>query len=183
MPILPAEPICFPLDLLGSRENRTRGWFLAYTKSRQEKLLMRYLRYAQVAHYGPQIKQRYRSPNGRIRTSMVPLFPNYIFVCGNNEDRYRAICTGCVTRIDAVVDVNMLIDDLLQIQGLIDMDVPLSLQSTLSPGTRVRVTSGSFKGYEGVVEHRHSETHLIVSVRFMDQGVSVKLDDCQLERC
>jgi transcription antitermination factor NusG len=183
MPILPSEPFCFPLDLLDSKENRARGWFLAYTKSRQEKLLMRYLRSAQVAHYGPQIKQRYRSPGGRVRTSMVPLFTNYVFVCGDAEDRYRAICTGCVTRIDSVADVDSLVDDLAQIQGLIDMEVPLTLQSTLSPGQRVRVTSGAFKGYEGIVENRHSETHLIVSVRFMDQGVSVKLDDCQLERC
>jgi transcriptional antiterminator RfaH len=183
MPILPAEPICFPSDLLDAKEHRTQGWFLVYTKSRQEKLLMRHLRQAQVAHYGPQIKHRNRSPSGRIRTSMVPLFSNYVFVCGDDEDRYRTTCTGCVTRIDCVTDVESLVDDLQQIQSLIDMDVPLTLQSTLSPGQRVRVTSGAFKGYEGIIEHRHSETHLIVSVRFMDQGVSVKLDDCQLERC
>ena len=40
---------------------------------------------------------------------------------------------------------------------------------------------GAFAGYEGVVLRREQETRLLVSVKFMEQGVSVKLEDCQLE--
>ncbi len=61
------------------------------------------------------------------------------------------------------------------------MGVPLSIESRLQVGQQVRVRSGAFAGYEGVILRREHETRLLVSVRFMEQGVSVKLDDCQLE--
>ena len=45
----------------------------------------------------------------------------------------------------------------------------------------MRVRNGAFAGYEGTVLRREQETRLLVAVQFMEQGVSVKLEDCQLE--
>jgi len=73
------------------------------------------------------------------------------------------------------------IQDLRQVRDLINMGVPLTLESRLEPGQHVRVRSGAFTGYEGTVLRREQETRLLVSVQFMEQGVSVKLEDCQLE--
>lgn len=142
---------------------------------------MRQLRQAEVPHYGPQIEQRRRSPAGRIRTSYVPLFNNYVFLCGGENERYQAICTGCVQQACEITDVDPLIKDLTQISDLIDIGAPLSVEGRLLPGQPVRVKNGSFAGFEGVIIRRDQETRLLVAVRFMDQGVSVKLDDCQLE--
>ena len=181
MPILPQEPDRFPTDLLDSDDARNLHWWLVYTRSRQEKQLMRLLRQKGVAHYGPQIEQRRRSPGGRIRTSYVPLFNNYVFVCGSDEDRYHAVCTGCAQKVTEITDVQALLDDLIQIRDLINVGAPLSIEERIQPGQQVRVKNGSFAGFEGVVIRRDQETRLLVCVRFMDQGVSVKLDDCQLE--
>lgn len=142
---------------------------------------MRRLQKEQVPHYGPQIEQRKRSPAGRIRTSYSPLFQNYVFLCGTEDHRYRAICTGCVQKAAEITDVAALISDLTQISNLVSLGVPLSVEGRLIPGQPVRVKNGPFSGFEGVVVRRDQETRLLVSVRFMDQGVSVKLDDCQLE--
>ncbi len=84
-------------------------------------------------------------------------------------------------QIAPIEDAEALVKDLRQIQRLIHMDVPLSIESRLEPGQLVRVKNGSFAGYEGTIVQRMQETRLIVCVRFMEQGVSVKLDDCQLE--
>ncbi len=181
MPILPPEPDCHPADLLESEGLAEGPWWLAYTKSRQEKKLMRELRQLNVQHYGPQVSQRRRSPAGRVRESYAPLFNNYVFIYGDDQARYEAICTGTVTKMTSVTDTDKLVSDLLQINGLINLGVPLTVEARLMPGQRVRVKTGVFKGYEGVVVQRHQETHLIVAVQFMEQGVSVKLDDCQLE--
>lgn len=181
MPILPPEPDCHPADLLGDDGCLERSWWLMYTKSRQEKQLMRHLRQLGVDHYAPQIAQRKRSPAGRIRTTYIPLFNNYVFVCGNDEDRYQAVCTGCVQKVTDINDVPSFVGDLRQIRDLIEMGVPLTIESRLEPGQQVRVRSGAFAGYEGIVLRREQETRLLVSVRFMEQGVSVKLEDCQLE--
>jgi transcription antitermination factor NusG len=181
LPILPAEPDCHPEDLLDSPTITQRPWWLVYTRSRQEKQLMRRLRKLNLDHYAPQITKRQRSPAGRVRITYQPLFVSYVFLCGDEESRYQATCTGCVMQIAPIEDAEALVKDLRQIQRLIHMDVPLSIESRLEPGQLVRVKNGSFAGYEGTIVQRMQETRLIVCVRFMEQGVSVKLDDCQLE--
>ncbi len=181
VPILPAEPDCHPPNLLDHQDRLSDPWWLIYTKSRQEKQLMRQLRQLEIPHYGPQIVHRRRSPAGRIRTTYAPLFNNYVFLCGDDDARYQAVCTGRVQKVTPITDVPAFVNDLRQIQNLINMGVPLTLESRLEPGQNVRVRSGAFAGYEGTVLRREQETRLVVSVQFMEQGVSVKLEDCQLE--
>lgn len=181
MPILQQEPDRYPEDLIESSFAASHSWWLLYTKSRQEKQLMRRLHQSKVPHYGPQIESRRRSPNGRVRTTYTPLFTNYVFLCGTEEHRYEAICTGCVQKATEITDVESLLSDLSQISSLVSLNVPLSIEGRLVPGQQVRVKNGAFAGYEGVIIRRDQETRLLVSVRFMDQGVSVKLDDCQLD--
>ncbi|QDT13118.1 transcription termination/antitermination NusG family protein [Planctomycetes bacterium K23_9] len=181
MPILPPEPDCYPADLLELIPEADPPCWLAYTKSRQEKKLMRELRHLEIHHYGPQVAHRRRSPAGRVRTTYVPLFNNYVFIFGDEKARYGAVCTGAVTKITAITDGEKLVSDLIQIHSLINLGAPLTIESRLQPGQRVRVKTGSFAGYEGIVIQRHQETRLLVAVQFMEQGVSVKLDDCQLE--
>lgn len=181
VPFLPAEPVGYPDGLLDQAHVGEQNWWLLYTKSRQEKKLMRHLRTLQVPHYAPQVEHRQRSPSGRVRSSFQPLFHNYVFLCGDEESRYQAICTGCVQKHTPIENPHRLIMELRQIRDLIELDVPLSIEGRIEKGQHVRVKNGVFAGYEGWVLQRTHETHLLVSVQFMDQGISVKLDDCQLE--
>ncbi|HUP78617.1 MAG TPA: UpxY family transcription antiterminator, partial [Pirellula sp.] len=73
-------------------------WWALYTLARFEKKLMRQLLKIEVPFYGPTIARRYRSPQGRIRTSVEPLFPNYVFIMGDEMARYKAVSTGSVSR-------------------------------------------------------------------------------------
>lgn len=180
MPILQSEPDCFPDNVL-LQDDIEATWWVCYTRSRQEKQLMRSLREESVAYYGPIIPRRYRSPSGRIRESFLPLFANYVFVRGDEMARYRAVCSGCVSRTLEVTDPRQLVCDLRQIQLLIQTGAPLSPEARIDAGDRVRVRSGQFAGFEGRVIRRQQHTCLIVEVRFMNQGASVVLDDCQLE--
>lgn len=182
MPILKHEPDMFPDDLLQTGLGEEERWWAIYTLSRQEKLLMRKLREAGIAHYGPLISRRYRSPAGRVRTTYMPLFANYVFVRGTEEDRYNAVCTGCVSRYVPVADSEELVTDLAQVRRLIETGAPLAPEERLEPGDIVRVKTGSFAGFEGRILDRSGERRLVVEVRFMNQGASVKLEDCQLER-
>jgi transcription antitermination factor NusG len=71
--------------------------------------------------------------------------------------------------------------DLQQIQRLIQTGEPVAPEERLERGRWVRVRSGIFAGFEGIVIKRHSQTRLVVSVHFLQQGASVMLDDCLLE--
>ncbi len=156
-------------------------WWALYTLARFEKKLMRKLAEIHIPFYGPTIARRYRSPQGRIRTSVEPLFPNYVFIMGDEMARYKAVSTGCVSRWMPVADTAELVTDLRQIRNLILTESPLSPELRLQPGQKVRVKTGVFKGFEGTIIRRENEVRLLISVRYMGRGASVALDDCQLE--
>ena len=156
-------------------------WWALYTLARFEKKLMRQLLEIEVPFYGPTIARRYRSPQGRIRTSVEPLFPNYVFIMGDEMARYNAVSTGSVSRWMPVADTVELVTDLRQIRSLILTDAPLAPELRLMAGQKVRVKSGVFKGFEGTIIRRENEIRLLISVRYMGRGASVALDDCQLE--
>ncbi|QDV12066.1 transcriptional activator RfaH [Rosistilla oblonga] len=181
MPILGEEPDMFPETILELPDEPDTQWWAMYTRSRQEKQLMRKLRELEVGHYSPVISRRYKSPAGRLRTTHLPLFANYVFVRGTGESRYQAVSTGCVSRCIDIADPTQLVTDLQQIHALIETGAALAPEERLEPGDLVRVKSGPFNGFEGTVVQRDGQRRLIVAVRFMNQGASAVLDDCQLE--
>jgi transcriptional antiterminator RfaH len=184
MPVLAKEQDLYPFDLLDCYlDGRLEGqsWWAMYTRSRREKELMRQLRAMDIGFYGPTISRRKRSASGRIRTSHIPLFSNYVFVCGNDSQRYEALTTGCISRHIEVADGLQLTADLKAISELIALGHPMTPESRLQKGTRVRVRSGPFANFEGTVIRRENETRLVVAVNFMQQGASVVLADCEFE--
>ena len=185
MPILKAECDLFPEDLLekaDAREKSDTDWWAMYTYARHEKKLMRKLLHHGIPFYGPTIERRFRSPNGRLRTSYEPLFKNYVFICADERQRLLALQSNCVTSDIGITDVDQLVCDLKQIRELVASGAPLSQEARLVPGDLVRVKTGIFAGLEGtVIRREHDEVRLLVGIRFMGQGVSVLLDDCQFE--
>jgi transcriptional antiterminator RfaH len=157
-------------------------WWVVYTISRQEKQLMRKLRASGARHYGPQYTRRTKAPSGRIRTSQQLLFPNYVFLTGDEQARELALKTNCVSRVVPVSDCRKLVADLAQIRALIATGAPLTPEERLEPGDRVRVRNGAFKGFEGVVIQRDGQRRLVIAVSFTSQGASVRLDECQLQQ-
>jgi len=185
MPILAREPDLHPADLLERSDvgvEPDRGWWALYCLSRQEKQLMRRLRALDVAFYSPLIAHRSRSPSGRMITSYKPLFAGYVFLYGDVAARQMAQATGCVSRWLSVPDSAALSFDLRQLSKLIATGAPLTAEARLKAGTRVRIRSGPFVGLEGVVIRRENKSRLVVAVNFIQQGASVQMEDCQLER-
>ncbi|NQT36369.1 MAG: antitermination protein NusG [Planctomycetes bacterium] len=185
MPILPQEPDIFPEDLLekpSQLSQSTWSWWAIHTRPRREKELARRLRRWDLHHYLPLVPRRNRSPAGRVRTSYVPLFPSYMFFCGNEEQRYQILTTNCVAGCLKVPDSDQLVHDLLQIRRLIESDAPLTPEARISPGTRVRIKSGPFVGMEGTVIKRRERQRLLVVVGFLQQGASIDLEDVQVEQ-
>jgi transcription antitermination factor NusG len=184
MPVLAREPDLFPADLLerlALGEDEPLTWWAMYCRSQREKQLMRRLQPLGVAHYCPLVAKRTRSSAARIRTAYVPLFPGYVFLYGDERDRYAALTTDCVSRWLPVADPVALTRDLRHIQHLIEIGAPLTLEARLQPGMRVRIRSGPFLGLEGTIIRREKRLRLLVAVKFLQQGASVLLDDCQVE--
>jgi transcription antitermination factor NusG len=185
VPILAKETDLFPANLLDIAQAGGQGssaqWWALYTRSRREKQLMRQLLALEIPFFSPLIGRRYRSPNGRVRISYEPLFSNYVFLYGGPTERRASLTTNCVSQCLEVTDGLQLTEDLQSIERLIQTGCPLTPETRLGAGDRVRVKTGVFAGFEGVILRRDKETRLLVFVNFTQQGASVLLDDCLLQ--
>ena len=68
-----------------------------------------------------------------------------------------------------------------QVQRLIGAGAPLTVESRLAPGRRVRIKTGSMMGLEGVVESRKGSDRILVTVKFLQQSVSMEINDYTVE--
>ncbi|MEC9093069.1 MAG: KOW motif-containing protein [Planctomycetota bacterium] len=180
MPILKKEVDIFPEHLLENTLGYDSVWLFSLM-SRREKDFMRRLFKMGIAFYGPVFEKRFRSPNGRFRTSYSPLFPSYVFVFGNEQDRYEAMKTNCVSSYIEIANAEQLVKDLRQIQAVLSSGVAVTQEEKLASGDLVYVINGPFKGFEGKVIRRESQTRLLVFVHFIEQGVSMEIDQSQLK--
>jgi transcription antitermination factor NusG len=188
MPVCERETSVFPGDLLEmpptlghDASGGLRRWWALYTKSRQEKSLARDLLQFQVPFYLPLVKINKVYRKWRVSTHL-PLFAGYVFLFGSHEERARSLTTNRLSRILAVEDGDGLRHDLHELQRLIALGVPLTVESRWAPGARVRVRRGPLEGLEGTILERRGRARLLVSVNFLQQGASVDIDDFMLER-
>ena len=185
MPILSQQPDIYPANLLSDEflsaaaSNEYRWWVFA-TRPRAEKKLLRWLAEFEAPHYCPLLEKRYRSPSGRYRTSYLPAFTGYVFMLGSDDHRYQALTTNYVVRNDVVKVAEDFIKDLRQVHDAIRSGVRLVPEAKISKGQRVSVKNGPFRGYEGTVLRREGQTRLLLSIDFLEQGVSMEIDECQL---
>lgn len=182
MPILLPEVQCYPSDLMESAEPGVLGrqWWLIRTRTRQEKSLARDLVDRQIPFYLPQVVKT-SVVRGRKRSASIPLFSGYLFLFGDEQDRYRSMATNRVAQALSVTEQQQLLEDLRQIHSLIQRNAPLTTETRLQAGDRVRVKNGPFAGVEGTIVSRCRKSRIVVAVRLIQQGVSLEVEDCQLE--
>ncbi len=178
-----AESCVYPENLLHgpSDELAQRRWWLVYTKARQEKALARSLFAYEIPFYLPLVKKTSVYRRNRV-TTHIPVFAGYVFMYGSEEERVSSLTTNRISRILPVHDPDRLRRDLCDLSKLIASDSPLTVESRMVPGHRIRVRHGTLAGLEGTVLTRRGKTRLLVCVNFLQQGASVEIEDYMLER-
>jgi transcriptional antiterminator RfaH len=181
MPILSKETSLFPETLFEEPDwDSERQWWVIFTKSRQEKALARDLLGSQIPFFLPLIPKD-NLIRGRRVQSHIPLFGSYIFLFGSTDEQLQSLMTKRVTRILPVPDQEQLFCDLRNVHELIESGAPLTVERRLVPGQRVRIKSGPMKGVEGTITARRGTMRLLVAVHFLQNGVSMDIDDYMVE--
>ena len=183
MPILNAEPSVFPDGLLTDPavlDDRPGRWWAVYTRAKAEKSLARHLNVREVPFFLPLRRQTWRN-NGRLFTSLLPLFPGYVFMHGNEEDRVSALESNVISRILDVPDQVRLWKDLRQVERMLGSDVEVDRSDVLMLGHPVRIIAGAFEGLQGVLLRRGSQMRLVIEVSFLRQAVSVEVERWMVE--
>ncbi len=184
MPILPSEPEMYPPDLWEGHadpDDEPRRWYCLHTKPRQEKATARDLLARKLAFYLPQVVREDRTPAGRRTRSIIPLFAGYVFLLGTDRHRVEALRGNRLVSVLEVADQEGLIRDLWQVRRMLASGVAIDPEPAAPVGGRVRITSGPLAGLIGTVVRRGKHDHFVAVVKMLGVGVSVMLEDWQVE--
>ncbi len=173
MPLLKRESDVFPESLFDSPGGAP--WIVAQVRSRQEKVLARFLPPAGIPFYAPQREKRTRR-QGRNFVSYLPLFPGYLFLRADAEDRARVWRSNVVVRMIDVSDQEIFETELAQIHRLQRSGARLAPACPLESGEPVRVVEGPFEGYLGIVVRDRGAERLLISVSLLRKSVAVEFE-------
>ena len=171
-------PGLFPSD--GDVATMLGRWWVAQVKARQEKAMAWDLTRSSVTYFLP-MYEVVRKSRGRTWKAILPLFPGYLFFCGDENDRLKALKTSRVAKVIEVPDQDKLIDELSRIYRLIESGMSIDPYPALKNGTRCRVRSGPLRGVAGAVTQRKGKSRFVVEVSILGQGAAVEIDGSLLE--
>ncbi len=171
-------PVVFPevcdiRDIYGA-------WWVARTKSRNEKVLAHMLCRYEIPYFLPLIEKVSKRQGRRIK-SLLPLFSGYLFFCGDLDARLQVLTTNRTAQIIEVVDQDTLIHDLSQVHRALNTGLPINPHPGLVPGKRCRVTAGALEGAEGILLRRKNITRILLQVEILGQAAAVEIDADFLE--
>lgn len=153
----------------------TGEWVVLHTKSRCEKVLSEEMTLQGIDHFLPLVGQvKYY---GR-RKAFVnePLFPGYLFLKGTLNDAYQAARTKRVANILRVVKQEQIAWELHNLWLAISSGARLDPFPALKKGVRVEISSGPFRGIQGIVQEKARSNRLILQVETLGQAVGLELD-------
>lgn len=155
-------------------------WWVLHTRARNEKVVALALMRHRVPYYLPLVSLERTYAKCRV-TVRLPLFPGYLFLCGDNDACEKAWKTNRVARILQVDDQERLRSELRQVCQALETDGKVDLFTSLRKGRRCRVTGGTLKGLEGVVLRRGRHCRMYLSVTILGQSAVVEVDGALLE--
>ena len=158
----------------------TGTWWVAHTKSRNEKALAHDLIRRHISYFLP-MSWKVRRKSRRTIKSLLPLFAGYLFCCGREGDRLELLRTDRVANVIEVTNQEKLVTELLQIQQALKAGAPLIPHKYVKKGQKCRVTAGPLLGLEGVVTQTKGAMRLVLQVDMLGQAASVEIDVDMIE--
>ena len=159
----------------------TGKWWVAHTKSRNEKALAHDLIGKEISYFLPMSLKVSRKSRRTIK-SLLPLFNGYLFFCGNENDCTEIKRTDRVANIIEVIDQSKLLNELVQIEKVLQSGEPLVPHQYIKAGQRCRVIAGPLMGLVGIVVTNKGMTRLVLQVDMLGQAASVEIDIDMVEQ-
>jgi len=169
-------------------------WWVAHTRSRNEKALAQDLINKDISYFLP-MSWKVRRRRQRTIRSFLPLFSGYLFFCGNENQRIELLRTNRVANIIEVKDQQRLLDELLQIERALQAGVPIAPHSYIKAGQHCRVIAGPLADLQGIIigVPKHKKGHpggpvktknavrLVLQIDMLGQAASVEIDIDMIE--
>jgi transcription antitermination factor NusG len=155
-------------------------WWVAHTKSRNEKALAKDLIQKDISYFLP-MNWKVRRQRGRTIRSLLPLFSGYLFFCGKENQRIEVLRTNRVANLLAVNDQQRLLDELSQIEQALRTGAALAPHKYIKAGQYCRVIGGPLADLQGIVVKTRGTARLLLQIDMLGQATSVEIDTDMIE--
>lgn len=155
-------------------------WWVAHTKSRNEKALAKDLIQKDISYFLP-MSWKVRRQRGRTIRSLLPLFSGYLFFCGQEQQRLDVLRTNRVANLITVENQQKLLDELSQIEQALRKGATLIPHKYLKAGQLCRVTGGPLADLRGIVVKTRGTARLLLQIDMLGQATSVEIDTDMIE--
>lgn len=155
---------------------RPANWFAVYTTPRHEKRIAFHCEQRQIESFVP-LYHEVRQWKNRCKVKLdLPLFPNYLFVRIQREDRFRVLnLPGVISILGSGSDLFPLPDEYIFSlrKGLEDRKI--EPHPSVEIGDKVRITAGAMIGMEGVLVRKKNELRVVLKVAMLDRSMAVEV--------
>jgi transcription antitermination factor NusG len=157
-------------------------WYALYTYARHEKRVAEQMERRRVACFLPLYRSVRRWKDRRKELDLA-LFPGYVFVYMSLANKVRALeVPGVVNFVSFNGQPTALpAEEIEVLRNRLSADARIEPHPYLRAGRRVRVRSGPFQGFEGIVVRRKDRCRLVFSLDLIQRSLAIELDEADLE--
>jgi transcription antitermination factor NusG len=156
-------------------------WYGIRTRSNHERVAAIVLSGKGYDPYLPVYRLRRRRADAVVE-SEHPLFPGYVFCRFDATKRLPILMTtGVISVLGFGKEPAAIPDEEIEaVRAVLRSGLPAEPCAYLREGQRVRVTSGSLDGVEGILVKKKNQSRMVVSVSMLQRSISVEIDGDRL---
>ncbi len=164
-------------------QKKEQNWFALTAKHQHEPTVARLLSAKGFEVFHPKYAE-IRRWKDRNKTIQLPLFPGYVFFCGQVERRVEILSTPGVFSIvsfgNNAAEINK--DEIDAIRRACENGLAVSPHPFLTVGDHVRVMQGPLAGVSGILQKQKDACRLVLSIELLGRSAAVEIDAANVER-
>jgi transcription antitermination factor NusG len=181
-------PLPSPVEGMGMAQElefnaeKVRKWYAVFTMARHEKQIARHFGQREIESFLPLYKTKHRWKNRCTADLELPLFPNYIFVRIDPQERLGVLRVPSVVSIVSVGREPLPVPD-HYISGLREglLTNGIEPHPGLEVGDKVRITAGAMSDMVGVLDRQKSGYRVVLRLEMIGRSVAVEVGLADIE--
>lgn len=158
-------------------------WYAAYVKHQHERKAADLLQCKGVEVFLPQQKviHRWRDRN---KTLSLPLFPGYLFLNCNLQDKFSILNTpGVFFLVESGGKAcSIPRQEIESIRQVVESGVQIQPHPFINVGDRVRVCSGPLVGVTGILTRFKNQYRVVLTVELLQKALSIEVEMNNVEQ-
>lgn len=166
----------------GTIESAGSAWFAIFTQPRHEKKVAGHLGFREIEAFLPTYRSRRLWKNRQVKTLDVPLFPSYVFVKLHQRQRGAVLgVPGVLSIVGSSHFASTIPERYITAlrHGTLEHRILPHTDPTI--GDRVRILSGCFAGFEGILAHLRSEFRVVLTIESIQKSISLEVGRNEIE--